>query len=635
MCGILGCISTRAPGDIQRDLDRALSTLTHRGPDDGAIRIFSAPSGSGPAYTVGLAHRRLSIIDLSAAGRQPLTLHDRPLWIIANAEFYNYRELRPALEAQGVRFHSSTDTEVALAAIACRGVAALADLEGMFALAVYDSARGCLLLARDPFGIKPLYYTRAGDDYVFASEVAALLTWPGVSRRANHARVFEHLQHWTTDAGDETFFAAIRQVPPGHLVDVRLSEGPWAEARPYVRFDLDRRLAMSLPDAAARLRGLLAESVEWHLRSDVPAGVALSGGTDSSSITMLARQVLGRDAPLTTVSYIADDPALNEEVWIDAVNLQAGARPSKLRIGDGDLAAEFDAFVRVQQQPTMSPVVYAQHRVYRQAREAGLKVLLEGQGSDEILAGYSFYLHARLASLIRAGRLVRAHRLLRDGSARFQVDRRWVVRHAFEACLAPGVMRWIRRARGGEERNPWIDAAWAAARGLAPRGSWTAGGPDYLRGMMHEAMTRTKLPALLRYGDHNAMAVSIENRVPFLTRRLVQFLFELPEEYILADDGTSKNVLRLAMQGITPELVLRRRIRIGFEPPAHRWVGALLPRLRQELSSLDEFPMLDRRAVAASLAGLGDRALSIPEANQLWRLVSLVAWTRAFAVDLS
>jgi asparagine synthase (glutamine-hydrolysing) len=652
MCGIVGALDTGRSDALLDDVRRAACQLKHRGPDDFGYFVLEAHSQRATLLhreatvfsglfepralpvSVVLGHRRLSIIDLSESAAQPMTLQQGRYCIIHNGEIYNYRALRRELETLGHSFRTASDTEVLLAAYVQWGVEVLDRIEGMFAFAVLDLKKQVLFLARDAFGIKPLYYSCKQGRLAFASEIPALLEFPWIGRRANPNRVFEHLNYWTTDQTSGTFLEDIRALPAAHYLEVPLGAAP-ATVTPACYWDIprDHREDIGLAEAASRLRELFLESVELHLQTDVPWCVALSGGIDSSSLTMAARQILGKDPPIHTVSFLANDPALNEEIWVDTVNHAAGATSHKLQIADADLGNDFSRLVKVQGQPMVTPVVYAQHRVFRKAGECGFKVLLEGQGADELLAGYPFYLQARLASMLKHGNWLSAARFLWSAPPRFLISRKHVLWHALQRAYP----KWP-RTQASNLIAPWISAAWAerqGVRGDRPPSSSRSGSSDHhLRAMVYDAVKETKLPSLLRYGDHNAMAASVENRVPFLTRKMAGFLCSLPEEHIIANDGTSKAVFRKAMSGITPEFVLRRKNRIGFEPPYRKWMQAMKPVLQETLKrarSLAVFDEVGLRGMCDQLQNDGIRTVSF--ANRVWRAACLAEWAMRYGVE--
>jgi asparagine synthase (glutamine-hydrolysing) len=633
MCGIAGVI-TPVWSDAQGPaLDRAIARLTHRGPDDDGRVTMPAPPVEGRSC-VALANRRLAILDLSASGHQPMTSADGRWALVINGEIYNYLELRRELEQLGRQFRSSGDTEVLVEALATWGPDVLGRLQGMFAFAAYDRARGRVILARDPFGIKPLYYAVIGQTLVFASEVPAMLEFPGVSRRIDPRHWYAFLTESKTDYGNGTLFADVHQVPAAHYVEVPLANPPGRQELRYWSLDLTREIACSFDEAADRVRDAFLASMRLHLRSDAPLGFALSGGIDSSAVVMAARTLLGPSHDLRTFSYVPDDPQIDEERHADMVSAAAGAAVHKVRLSAADLRADLETLSSVQGEPFASPVIYAQYRVMRLARDAGVKVLLGGQGADEILAGYDRYLPARIASLLRQGRWVQASRLLERSVTPYPGGTRAALRMALFRAL-PGrvagqALRLLRPARRG---LPWIDHAWFADRSVEPAPLWSARGPHVMREMLCDNLVESQIQALMRYEDRNAMAFSIENRVPFLSVPLVELLFSLPEAHLLAADGTRKAVFRRAMRGLVPDVILDRRDKIGFSVPILPWFEALRPWIGDRLELAARLPGLvgpqveARRLMLKAGRPAGDPFL-------IWRWVSLATWVECFGADV-
>ncbi len=626
MCGIAGFI-TRAWSEAQRDaLGRALDGLRHRGPDDaGIVMLPATPVAGQPA--IGLGNRRLAILDLSPAGHQPMTTVDGRYTIAYNGELYNYRELRTELERLGRGFRSESDTEVLLQAFAEWGTAVLPRLVGMFAFAIHDRLERQVLLVRDPFGIKPLYYAVHNDALVFASEIPALLEFPGVSRDVDPRHYYDFLASGNTDYGGGTLFADVRQLPAAHQLLVRLDAPDAGTPEPYWDLDLSEERDCSFDEAVALVREAFLLSMRLHLRSDVPLGFALSGGIDSSAVVASARHLLGPGAALHTFSFIPDDPLIDERQHVDAVVAATGATSHVLRLAADDLRRDIDRLSEVQAEPFASPVIYAQYRVLGLAREHGMKVVLGGQGADEMLAGYDRYLPARLASLLRQGHWLRALRAARRSVTPYSGGAASALRiaagYALPASLyVPARALW-RDFRG---RQAWLDAPWFAERGVGPAPIWAPRGRRVLREMLAHNLRESQIQALMRYEDRNAMAFSLENRVPFLNPALVQLLFSLPEEYLLASDGTRKAVFRQAMRGIVPDQVLDRRDKIGFSVPMRAWFVALTPWISERLAHVGGLPGIESAEVARRWSGSGGST----DPYLVWRCVSLSTWAERF-----
>jgi asparagine synthase (glutamine-hydrolysing) len=633
MCGIAGVIGPGTTETARPLLASPLRTLKHRGPDDLGW-LVDTPQGlqggrgelpSAPFHAL-LLHRRLSILDLSSSGWQPMTTPDRKVAITFNGEIYNYVELREELLREGCSFHSHSDTEVLLQACVHWGPSVLRRLVGMFAFALLDTRRRTLFLARDSFGIKPLYYFHAGETFAFASEIKALLGLPFVRRRINPQRFYEFMRFGRTDHGGETFFAEIQQLPAAHYLELSLDSPRSADPVRYWDLGGSERLDLSFDEAATHLRKLFLDNIQLHLRSDVPVGAALSGGIDSSAI-VAAMRAIHPQADLHTFSFIADDPAVSEEKWVDLVGGHTRSVVHKVRASPEELAADLDDLIRTQDEPFGSTSIYAQYRVFQLARQKGITVMLDGQGADELLAGYRPYLAARIASLVRQGRFLQAFRFAKRASTLPGCSGVFrLLLQAGSLLFPPGCKALAHRLLGDSLMPAWLNGAWFHAHGVTAPSAYCRAQRDVLREQLRETVVTTSLPMLLRFEDRNSMASSIESRVPFLTPSLAEFVMRLPEEYILGADGTSKNVFRKAMRGLVPDAILDRRDKIGFATPERRWLTALRPWVDATLGS-------DR---ARSIPALNPAAMqqewrAVLEGKQpfdfrVWRWLNLIRW---------
>ena len=614
--------------------------LAHRGPDDAGLLMLRGKqaslrheAGEDAVANAILMHRRLSIIDLSQAGWQPMRSRDGRYYVIFNGEIYNYLELRAELASLGHDFDSHSDTEVLLAAYSEWGAKALNRLTGMFAFAILDVELQKIFIARDFFGIKPLYYARWRDGFVFASEINPILRLPGIQRRVNVQRLYDYLRFGLTDHGGDTLFEVIKQLPAAHYIEVALDDAALAEPIRYWQVDASQRIDISFDDAAQRLRDLFVESVSLHLRSDVAVGVALSGGIDSSSISAAMRQ-LAPNLAIHAFSYIADEPIVNEERWVDMMGAAGKLVVHKVKPQPAELATDLEDLIALQGECFASTSIYAQRRVFQSARDVGIKVMLDGQGADEILGGYETYIAARLVSLVREGRLADAARFVRDASKRQHSGnwRLWL--RAFDFLVPPKLQGPLRRWAGEDLLPRWLNKRWFEERRVKPISLNYKDGKDVLRQTLVQTLTEVSLPALLRYEDRNSMASSIESRVPFLTPALVNFVLGLPEEYLIAANGTTKAVFRAAMRGIVPDPVLDRRDKIGFVTPEKGWLAALRPWVDAVLASPRAMEM---RAIEAtrmqsewSEIMAGRRRFDF----RVWRWLNAILWAEKFSVEV-
>jgi asparagine synthase (glutamine-hydrolysing) len=628
MCGVLGCWVPGVSPDLESRLGRGLGLLAHRGPDDRGVTIER--SGDG---ILALGHTRLSIIDLSVGGHQPMQSHDGRHVIVYNGELYNYRELRAELAASGERFATDSDTEVLLAAWRRWGTACLRRLIGMFAFVVHDRDASTLTCVRDAFGIKPLFYARDGESFVFGSEMPAVLAIRNVAPGLDPQRAHDYLVHAIQDAGGDSFVADVHHLPPAHLLQLQLRAGARASVERWWRPSVEER-PISFAAATEAVRETFLTGVRLHLRSDVPVGAALSGGIDSASLVSAMRHV-EPGLPIHTFSFIADDPRLSEERWVDVVNEHVGARPHKVRVAPGDLARDLQDVVRAQGEPFCTTSMYAQYRVFRAAREQGVIVVLEGQGADELLGGYDGYPGQRMLSLLERGRLDELFAFARGW-------RNWPGRESRSAWralagqLLPDSLYRRALVRVGIDTAPdWLDVGALQRRGASTRPHRVPRSPASrgrrLAEVLAHALTDTYLPSLLRYGDRNAMRFSIENRVPFLTLPMAELMLSLPESFLVSREGRTKHVFREAMRGIVPDAILDRRDKIGFETPMRTWLSGMAPAIAQMLRETVQFDFLntDRMVSAfqANMAGVrgGDA--------ETWRMVNLCWWSRAYGVS--
>jgi asparagine synthase (glutamine-hydrolysing) len=615
VCGICGVVALGRPPEAET-VARMAAELDHRGPDG---------DGSYAAEGVALGFRRLAIIDLSEAGNQPFASEDGALRLVHNGEVYNYRELRRELEALGHRFRSVTDTEVILAAYREWGERCVERFNGMWAFALWDEPRRRLFCSRDRFGVKPFYYRTGGGRFVFGSEPRAFRADPETRLEPNPRAVRDYLDQAYLDHTDETFFAGLRKLPPAHslVVDehgLRLS-----------RYWTLEEHEPPAGDAADALRELFLDSIRLRLRSDVPAGTALSGGLDSSAIAVVVDRLLHTEKENAvavgprqrTFTAYFEVPGFDERPYARAVVERTAAEPRWITFGPEELAGDLPAIVEAQGEPFGSTSICAGWYVMREARRAGVTVMLDGQGGDEVLAGYRAHLGFRLADLLAAGRLRELGEELRSFHG---VHSASALVTALSRPFAPEALtRLVRsRARGaGALVHPDLRAV---APAPAPNGSPF---PDRLRRHQQLILTRRGLPELLRYEDRNSMAHSIEARVPFLDYRLVELCFSLPGGELIGG-GRTKDVLRRALGDLLPPIVRERRDKLGFVTPERHWLRGSLGELTGDVFSSRSFAERGFVDAAAARRRLERHRRGEVEAGmELWRALNVELWARA------
>ncbi|AOG12720.1 asparagine synthase (plasmid) [Agrobacterium sp. RAC06] len=626
MCGILGVFSRNDSGALDRRVADGLKALAHRGPDAHDRRTVALPTG-----VCHLGHARLSIIDLSSAGLQPMASADGRYVIVFNGEIYNYLELRAELQTLGCGFTSQSDTEVLLAAWATWGEACLPRLTGMFAFTVLDREEATLTCVRDAFGIKPFFYSCNSDMFCFASEAPSLLTLRGTRAALNPQRAYDYLVHGDYDSTEQTFFAGVFHLAPGHLLRLNLTERLATQACRWWTPDIAESRDLSFTEATERVRALFLDSVRLHLRSDVPLGAALSGGIDSSAVVCAMRHV-APDHPIHTFSYVAEGTAVNEEPWADLVNAHVGATAHKVTVTAEELVRDLDDMIGAQGEPFGSTSIYAQYRVYQLARDNGITVTLDGQGADEMLAGYDGYPGQRIASLVDTGNWVGAARFAREWAD-------WPGRRLGDAAkLAAAAMTdgWLyqalRRVSGRAPLPEWMHEDALLDEGVnlrhpRQRPAVTARGRRVTAELAH-SLTQRGLASLLRHGDRNSMRFAIESRVPFLTLAQAELMLSLPESYLISDAGETKAVFRAAMRGIVPDAILDRKDKIGFQTPEAAWIGTMSDTIRGWLAEDVGVSFFDQTAAVKAFDAIvaGRR----PFSWQAWRWVNFVRWHQLF-----
>jgi|SRR5580704_1898726 asparagine synthase (glutamine-hydrolysing) len=633
MCGICGVV-----GDVDRETLIAMTdTMRHRGPDGGGVVCFEARDGRPAA---GLGHRRLSIIDPTVRGRQPMTHADSRYWITFNGEIYNYRELRAPLERAGMRFESGTDTEVLLALFATEGEAMLERLNGIFAFAIWDRERGRLFMARDRMGVKPLYWALDGNSLLFASEVKALL--PALPQpRLRRDRVADYLAHlWVPEP--DTLFDGIYMLAPGHCATF---DGRAVEVRQYwdLTFAPEER---SEDEWIETLRRGVDEAVERQLVADVPLGGFLSGGVDSGAVvaTMLAKQ--GR-ATTYTIGFRSED--LRHDIIPDDLRYARGLASSlgvenHERVLLPDIVDLLPRLTWHMDVPVADPALISSYLVCAAARER-LTVILSGMGADEIFAGYPRHVAARIGrtgDLLPAGvrrALARAvtERLTIGGPGRWRAPRRNLIKLARGFDLEP-IERYLVHSSSYVtaelERLLMPDVASRASHVLDchRKHAERVAGEDWLNQLLYVDM-KTYLPSMcLQYTDKMSMAASTEVRVPLLDDELVELSARIPPSLKL-HGWQRKYVFKRSAESLLPQEVIWRR-KAGFGAPIRAWlVGELAPLVSEMLAPdvIAERGLVRPREVAAMIAdnsaGRADNALRI------WALLTLELWQRTFIDD--
>ena len=653
MCGIAGIYAYKEKvenGWIKWMTD----SLKNRGPDDEGFVAVNTETNEryhviGPDSKVAgqrvetfdrsvnlfLGHRRLSILDTSPLGHQPMSNRDKTIWIVHNGEIYNYLELREELKGLGYQFTTNTDTEVLLAAYEEWQEECLNKFNGMWSFVIYDTRKNVLFGARDRFGVKPFYYYTDGNYFAFASEIKALIKLPFIDKKVNPKAVFDYLVLNLYEQEEEGFIENICELQPSCAFYFYLSNNTMKIWRYYLlkyvdeweRFDEEK-----LREYIAVTRTLLFNAVSLRLRSDVAIGTCLSGGIDSSTIVCLINKILkeqileqiGERQKVFTVAYNME--SIDESKWARIVVDQTKTSWHKTYPESDEFLEDLEDLVYTQDIPFGSTRIYAQYRVMKLAKENGVKVLLDGQGGDELFTGYQFYygiFFMEMLKVFAGGRLLRELRYLKNspinGAYLFLDLVKMFVKMLTTNSLKEAIFRWKKREINYLNEDLFEENRY---RLTMTKDMITTS----LNQMLQQYITGLSLKPLLRYEDRNSMRFSIEARAPFSDDiNLIEYVFQIPSVYKIYL-GWSKYLLREATKGILPEEIRLRKDKIGFATPEYSWLNENSEALKEFITS-DMKEFLNVKKMQKDWHELVTMQ-SQTDITTLWRFINLAVWRK-------
>jgi len=609
MCGIVGLNYKN-----QDHLQKMLNSIQHRGPDG------EGQENNGP-FSLGM--RRLSIID-PETGWQPIYNEDKTVFILMNGEIYNYAEIWKELEKAGHKFRTKhSDTETVLHGYEQWGHEVVQRLTGMFAFAIYDRKKKELFIARDRLGIKPLYYTRKDEKLAFASEIKALLQLPWVQTEANTSILYEYLAFRVHDSKEDTFFTGIKRLMPGHYM-ILDEEGAVKMIRKYWTPTCNTEFASSKSDSqyAEEFFAMYKDVIKRHLISDVPVGITLSGGLDSSGVVCLTRELMNEGTDLNTknndlYSFSALFPGLSidESKYIHEVEKFADTKPVYAYPDVDTFWEEMDKWIYTQEEPTISSAPYAYYSVYRAASKH-VKVTLSGNGGDELLAGYVPYFRAYITSAMTAGRYFNVAKEMILGLDIYKT---------FIEDKVATMLPWKTRIKSSDLLDPNY---------ISSNKAFIFNADKNLNRRLMQDVTLYSTPNLLRYEDKNSMAFSIEARVPFLDHKLVEYIFNLPIDQKIKN-GWNRWVYRQALKGHIPENIRRRRSKVGFTNPELSWMRQKRDKIVEIFGSQDcrKCGLFNNDTLIRNFNRWVDNPNSFSgDPLIFWRVLNSVLWMRRFGV---
>jgi len=599
-------------------IKKMMEVMVHRGPDDEGYFIDEY---------VSIGHKRLSIIDLTPAGRQPMHNADESIWIVYNGEVYNYLELKEELEALGYKFYSKTDTEVILHAYEEWGIGCLHKFNGMFAFCIYDKNKKILFLARDRFGIKPLYYFEYNSHFIFSSEIKGLLIFDLINREADNHIIFDYLLFNCYDHLPQTFFKGIMRILPGHYLIYDL-KNHISKIQKWYEIPMDIQNDMDIKRAKDRFLELFLDAIKLRLRSDVEVGSCLSGGLDSSSIVCTLNKFLLKlygDKQFKTFSVVFPGRDIDETEFIQDVSSSVkNIEFYFINPTIDDLINDMEILIKYQEEPFSATSIFAQWEVMKLASQYNIKVLLDGQGGDELLVGYVFlygyyllelFYKFNIYKLIKELILYKRFQLINDGILfpLFLISPSVIKPFLWDIYFHHGLdKKFIKKYLKDSEIPLLMYQPLGLKKGL------------YYR-------MKYGLPLLLREEDKNSMAFSIETRLPFLDYRIVEFMFSLPSHFKVRN-GVTKYLLRESMKSILPESVRMRRSKFGFSTPMDEWFrDKKMIKIVKSILDSEKFRSRNYYNILNLKEFFGKHIEGKINIGQtLWKLLNLEIWFRIF-----
>jgi asparagine synthase (glutamine-hydrolysing) len=621
MCGIALIIDKNDNNVSPQLMESMTNKVQHRGPDGSGVFIDR---------NVGLGHRRLSIIDLSACGNQPMFYES--LSIVFNGEIYNYIELREELKHFGYKFSSVSDTEVLLIAYHHWGKECVHRLRGMWAFVIYDKKEKIVFVSRDRFGIKPLHYTKTNTKFLAGSEIKQFSVVEDFEARMFHPVVYEFINNSVLNHNEYTFYKDVYSLQAGHNLIYSLKDNEYEVYQWYFIEKVPVKKKISPKESARSFRERFEEAVKIHLRSDVKLGSCLSGGLDSSSIVSMTRKILGNDASIYTITSCNVNASFDERDYAKEVVEHSHTQPIFTTPDLSSLYSEnvLEKINYFQDQPILSGSHFSEYKVFEEAGKNKLIVMLDGQGSDEYLAGYHNFFLMRCKGLLMKGKFRQLHKTISERAQNRGLSLKGVYIELAKLLLR-GPFNKIKPAKNKKYR--WVRKSWAEEQRLSKASTFEKIKPA---GNLHElslmAIQNTSIPYQLHSEDRNSMIFSVESRVPFLDHVLVEAMLGLPEDNYY-DYGLDKMPIRKGLNDILPSKISKRKTKLGFASSDEVWMKEHGEEVKERLAqALSYFKDILHPGILEEFDEYlaGNRNYD----NIFFRVLSLYAWAKVSGVKL-
>lgn len=655
MCGINGVFSRKLRGDLVQIGARMNALIQHRGPDDEGAVVFDAESGypiGSPksvqqveainylnyqtetvAYQIGwLGHQRLSIIDLSHLGHEPMATSDGRFWLTYNGEIYNYLELKLELESLGVEFISQTDAEVVLKAFVQWGAECVNKFNGMWAFAIYDTKQQSLFASRDRFGVKPFYYSAINDTFAFSSEQKSLVMSGLIPKQINKSAVFDYLAFASIEHEPESFFKGVIELLPGH--NLHFDYKNWSVST-YQYYDLNYSTANKVINSnqeqayIEEIAALFSKAVELRLQSDVPVGACLSGGLDSSAIVTQMHALGAKN--INTYTAIASIKELDESFYANAVNKNVHAKSNFISTSAEELLTDLEELVYAQDIPIFSTSTYAQFRVMKQVKQTGVKVVLDGQGGDELFGGYLPYHLNDWMEDIQKGRFMNLRKELKAFESLPKGLQFFVKQYikTYGLKKLPGFL-YKKVIQKFQDEHQYISADLMNAYGNEGYQKSKIQPPKSLNGILKNEFYNSRLKGYLKCEDRCSMWHGVEARVPFADDiNLIDYVFNIPGNYKIKN-GVKKHLLRSAVAKNLPTEVYERKDKMGYVTPNNIWINQIKGDLKKYFTpDIEEY--INRDQLMKNYDTFFNQT-HLPENQRMFKFIAFAVWKKTFGV---
>lgn len=662
MCGIGGIVRfNNNISDLKSSAMLLNKLIAHRGPDgegyllhhnEKTITAFGKDTpeackhnqlhytskinidDASEAFDMVLLHRRLSIIDLNASGHQPMCIDEGNFWITFNGEIYNYIEIRKELKEKGCVFKSESDTEVVLYAYKIWGKDCLHKFNGMWSFVIFDKIKNILFGARDRFGVKPFYYYKDKDVFAFASEQKALVKMPFIKTGIRQEAVYDYFVKGEIEYETQSFFKHINELFPAHSFELHINSGNLREEK-YYELETNEAYqnfeASKFNEAKNNVFELLEKAIQLRLRSDVPVGACLSGGIDSSAIVSLMNNLnkqndVKEKIKLFTASF--NDIAIDESPFAARVAEQTNSTFYRVYPKSEELLGDLENLIYCQDVPIWSTSTYAQYRVMQKARETGVKVVLDGQGGDELFGGYHSYMYNYWAEILKNFKWNTLHREMKGFLP-------WHLRYSFfvkQHLRFSTVRKLPSFAQYQINRNYFGDLYYLNLPFLNENKKRLSGNPlpKNLNKMLLQEFTNTRLKAYLKCEDRCSMWHSVESRTPFADDiNLIEYAFQLPSTFKIKN-GVNKYILRESLRGKVPEIILNRKDKMGFATPNSQWIKeikeAVRPYFDDGLKDYFDMQKINRDFNQMFSNNLG------PDDTRTFKFIAFAVWKKVYGL---